>query len=514
MDDKPEKTNASARFIKLNRCGRLLYEDKIQALVEPRYNHLYIALHVEEEQFAVASSPRRAVYNLLQDFPDKDRVYLRKIGEETEYDVSAIVSQEEETATASEINALISQLDESSHRFFVAANDLIQIGAPAVEALCHALNSDKEQHRRKILVVLMKIGNRGAVSSLYTTLQDQSAHIRMFSAIALGSVDDARVADALLAALQDRSSIVRAAAAESLGKLQNENALLSLRSALTDSNWYVRRSAATALGEIGVPAALEPLLAALCDDVCFQTWLDTTESVDCWPVRDGVEEALLKIGAHPAVNSLLLLLQHAEGDVRRRAITLLSHTREGCIVEPLCKALDDADNSVRAEAAGALGRMGDVRAVEALCRALKDEDFYVQSEAAKALDTLGDARTLPRKILAAAGLSLPQRLSALQTLRQVRYRAIGRNLHYALPDLSKFCRQALKDTDSAVQNEAKEMLHYLELLRTTSQGASQEAQELLRVPAGIPTEEPPDELLRATKVEPSLPKRPWWRIWK
>jgi cyclophilin family peptidyl-prolyl cis-trans isomerase/HEAT repeat protein len=93
----------------------------------------------------------------------------------------------------------------------------------------------------------------------------------------------------------------------------------------------------------------------------------------------------------PVVPDLVLMLQDAEGRVRRRAA--LAVGRVGLVegVEPLGRLLGDPDPDVRQMAAFALGILGSRTAVPVLAAALADTAPLVQGRAAEALGLL-DAR--------------------------------------------------------------------------------------------------------------------------
>jgi HEAT repeat protein len=192
-------------------------------------------------------------------------------------------------------------------------------------------------------------------------------------------------------------------------------------------------------------------------------------------------------------------LQNGDRNAAWSAIEAL--TRIGIpAVEALIRALGDASETVRWRAARALGKIGDVRAVEPLIALLLDESEKVRQGATIALCYMGDENTLPRKVLAQAGLLVEQRIHIIEALRKVKYTDEYRTLRYFLPDIETFVEQMLQDADLAVREGALFISAWLQgetLLRPTQAPLSLPV-ELLR-PAVNHTETNPEELLRVVE---------------
>jgi HEAT repeat protein len=203
-------------------------------------------------------------------------------------------------------------------------NELVQIGAPAVEPL------------------IARLG-------------DAAWDVRRAAAEALGRLGDARAVEPLIARLGDDNWNVRRAAAEALVKI-GAPAVEPLIARLSDADGSVRRAAAEALVKIGAPA-VEPLIVRLGD-------ADGS-------VRRAAAEALGQLGDARAVEPLIVRLGDADGSVRRAAAEALGRLGDARAVEPLIKRLGDADGSVRRAAAEALVKIG-VPAVEPLIACLGD----------------------------------------------------------------------------------------------------------------------------------------------
>ena len=150
-------------------------------------------------------------------------------------------------------------------------------------------------------------------SPLIQALGDESAEVRGYAAMALGSIgpEAAEAVSALIQALGDEYPSVRSGAAGALGAIGPEaaEAIPALAQALEDKDEFVRRAAATALGFIGPEsvAAIPALVQALEDEN--------------WEVREAATLALNMIGpdAIEAVPALIQALGDESDNVRASA---------------------------------------------------------------------------------------------------------------------------------------------------------------------------------------------------
>ena len=76
---------ASTKTSDLTQLGLDIYETKLKPLLEPQEDGKFVAIHVDTEDYAVASSSGRAMRALLQRHPVDGRMVIRKIGPEPEY---------------------------------------------------------------------------------------------------------------------------------------------------------------------------------------------------------------------------------------------------------------------------------------------------------------------------------------------------------------------------------------------------------------------------------------------
>ena len=150
---------------------------------------------------------------------------------------------------------------------------------------------------------------------------------------------------------------------------------------MKDSDADVRKQAMQALTRLGAPLAYETLVAALKD-----------EDGD---VRQQAAFSLGQMGDSRAVDPLIGALKDVEPDVRQQAAFGLSQLKAASAVPALQGALKDEDEDVRQQALFALSQIGDRSAVPAFMLALKDTSEDVREQALFALSQLGDASAVP-----------------------------------------------------------------------------------------------------------------------
>jgi|SRR5579872_3642160 len=104
-----------------------------------------------------------------------------------------------------------------------AIRPIVQIGAPAVPALCIALQRSERTIRGNVAIVLGKIADKRAVNPLINALTDPYWLVRCNAAEALGIIGDVRAVEPLCKAL--RHSTLRDSASIALGKIGHPNVL-------------------------------------------------------------------------------------------------------------------------------------------------------------------------------------------------------------------------------------------------------------------------------------------------
>jgi HEAT repeat protein len=210
-----------------------------------------------------------------------------------------------------------------------AYQDLVEIGAPAVDFLCLTIEKNRD------------------------------ATTRFWAANALGEIGDERAVAQLLGSLGDVDDLVRGAASRALGEIGGAMAVTALCALLESKDpediIKVRGLALQALVRIRDARSAEPLCRVLDDD-------DLSDQQSC---RD-IARALAEIGT-PAVKPLCHLLQSGRRPMSRSyAAIALGDIMNAESIEPLCRALKDKESSVRYWAAQALGNIGQRQALPAL----------------------------------------------------------------------------------------------------------------------------------------------------
>jgi HEAT repeat protein len=145
-----------------------------------------------------------------------------------------------------------------------AAAGLARLGARAVPALLHLLDSAVADERWWAARALAACGRRGALEGLLRALRDPVPEVRQCAAVGLREVGDPRAIPGLGAALEDADQSVSRLAAEALASL-GPAAVSTLEAALRSGAAGVRINAARGLARAGDPSAVPALLAALQD---------------------------------------------------------------------------------------------------------------------------------------------------------------------------------------------------------------------------------------------------------
>ena len=209
----------------------------------------------------------------------------------------------------------------------------------SVDELVEAFKKAERRGADQYAISLAALGEPG-VEKLIELLQDETPHIREFSAMALGNV-------------------------------QAKQAVPSLLPVLHDEQWRVRQAALSALVEIQPDEAMKYLVPAMSDEALA--------------VRYSAAEELGNIGTEPATNALISHLNDKNGFVRMAIVNALGSIHSERVVEPLIEALQDESERVRRASVLALSKIKSERAVAALTEAMQDEDWEVRLYAAEAL---------------------------------------------------------------------------------------------------------------------------------
>jgi HEAT repeat protein len=301
--------------------------------------------------------------------------------------------------------ALLAALEDPSPDVRQAAVQALaaQGGEPVVDALLKALRDPDEAVSQGAVRALGALGDARAVGPLLALAEGEQPYLRDLAAdalVALGmpavealsalllSQDEARrerggmlfarMGETALAflkgLLKEDNRDTRWRAVEAVARISGEEAMALLAETLGDSDYYVREACKAALAERGQTA-----LPQLCD-------LLQRESV---ALRQGAIEALERIGSPLAFEPLLAMLQPEAVAVRRVAISALTAVGGVRAIAPLSGLLHDRDIFTRRTVVESLAKLHAPESQETLLAALRDTDEAVRrtaSDALKAMD--------------------------------------------------------------------------------------------------------------------------------
>jgi HEAT repeat protein len=283
-----------------------------------------------------------------------------------------------------------------------AQEALTEMGPMVVEPLCRILLAQNDPRRFFVTDLLTKIHDVRAIGPLVSVLGVGENGIGTTAADALIGIGRPAV-DALLVAVTSQDAVVRRLAARALGEIRDERAIESLLAALMDETVDVRRQALEAVAKFQDNRVLDALLFALSDPgLRLEAGLMLGERKDLRALpylfealRDhdsdravAARRVLILIGT-PALDELITVLrdrnpEYPEREVRQELELSKENWMFRCGNEPPPPILDP-----RRLAAIALGEIGDARAIEPLTEALADQNLALRADAERALAKLG-----------------------------------------------------------------------------------------------------------------------------
>lgn len=239
----------------------------------------------------------------------------------------------------SEIEQLIGKLGDPK-TLVEARKRLIDMGAPAVEALIAACGSSNQLTRKEAATVL-------------------------------GSIGDAHAAQALMDLTRDPVITVRTDAIHALGNIKNEPHVLEflMRLARESQDTTVRPSAVFAAARLGG------------EELGNQLWLEMLND----PSPQVVANAASRLGGTKKpefVEPLIALLKRLDEQSPAANMTLmaLGQTGDKRAFEPLVAFLNSPNVHRRVSAIGALGQLGDERALDLLEKLKRDKTVAGQDD--------------------------------------------------------------------------------------------------------------------------------------
>jgi HEAT repeat protein len=273
-------------------------------------------------------------------------------------------------------------------------------GTHAVSGVIQLLDHPWSEVRRRAAKTLGKLQDIQAVPKLLNILRNDP-EVRPQALETLHEIGDPTAISGFIDVLQDESVGIRSRAAIVLGVYKNEIAIPSLLGSLRDSDEQVRLNAAHSLVQIGL-ASLPGLMAALHD-----------KSVD---VMTTSAKALGIMEAKEAVEELVKLTKHKNGDLRLVVIRSLGQIGEPLAVPNLIELMDDTNYHIREIAAWALGQIRDKSATTKLCAALEDQSWEVRLAVVKALGIIGEPEAAVPLLNYLSKLGYEDRYSLIATI--------------------------------------------------------------------------------------------------
>lgn len=282
----------------------------------------------------------------------------------------------------SRVDVLVQGLGDKDERVsYASANELCEIGEPAVDPLIKALKNDNPQVRSFAARDLGII-----VSTISTPIIGRDGNpVQNISARDLGTIKEKKAINALIEALKDPVPEVRMNAAFSLGEFKALEAVEPLIELLKDENGEVVSSTITALGMLKDPRATEPLCEVIKrDDLSIKPAGDSiTHYEGSISMHQEAVYALGEIGDPRAVDTLLDKL--GDKDIGYSAASSLSQIKGEYVFGKLIKLLDSKNPITRTNAIAVYEHIQDPAAVPILIRMLNDQVPEVRREAAYAL---------------------------------------------------------------------------------------------------------------------------------
>ena len=298
------------------------------------------------------------------------------------------------------VNSLVQGLgDEDERVSSVSANELCEIGEPAVDPLIKALKDDNSQIRSLAAQDLGIIGDKKATNSLIEALKDPVPEVRMNSAFSLGELQATEAVEPLIELLKDEDGEVVRYTVISLGMLKDPRATEPLCEVLKrddasinydgDSdmrytgNSDIRSEAVFALGEIGDPRAVDTLLDLLGDK----------------EIGSYAASSLSLMKGEYVFGKLIKLLENKNPTIRTNAVSVYEHIQDPAAVPIMIRMLNDQVPEVRRETAYALGHFNESEEIaqteEPLINALGDSKVEVQAAAAGSLGLIESKKAIP-----------------------------------------------------------------------------------------------------------------------
>jgi len=332
----------------------------------------------------------------------------------------------------------------------VAAQALIDFGAPALQAILGTLrNTEEDEIVALLLRVINVIGGHESIASILPFLDHDNPMIRRLAIETLGEIVDPAAIDYLLAKLDDTDVPSQQAAVNSisalvsafpemknevLGKikrlLQSHSIPMKLNSlsvfvniqgegyhdglllSSKDSDPVIRQKAVSLMGKFGEERFADQLVLSLADEATavrlaainaivrlrpekgIAPLISSLEDSDIW-IRTAAAQALGEYRHPQAIEPLMRHLQQDLPPVRIAVIEALGKSENAEVREILFRCLGESDLEIRRAAILALARVPGQEVFDRLAAELTNSDWRIRAAAATALGNRGDREALP-----------------------------------------------------------------------------------------------------------------------
>ena len=349
----------------------------------------------------------------------------------------------------------------------VAAQALIDFGAPAMDTILDALrNADEDEIVALLLRIVNVIGGPPAIPSILPFLDHDNPMVRRLAVETLGEIPHPSSVDYLLAKLDDADIASQQAAVNAISALvttfpeiedeimakikrllaapsipmklnslsvfvnvQGEGYHDELLLASKDSDPVIRQKAVSLMGKFGEERFADQLVLSLADESSA--------------VRLAAINAIVRLRPEQGLESLISSLEDHDIWIRTAAAQALGEYRHADALQPLMRHLAQDLPPVRIAVIEALGKSEDPRVREVLFGCLHEQDLEIRRAALLALARIPGAEVFDQLIAALDDTDWRIRAAAATALG-------GRGDKYALPALHR----ALEDQDAYVQQSA------------------------------------------------------------
>lgn len=319
--------------------------------------------------------------------------------------------------------------------------------APVRDALVRLLQDPHTSVRQAALEGLMGMKLPIDLGVVCPLLRDDDRTIRRQAMTFLIHRRDAQILPQLFGLLQDSDADVRQGAIEVLnvvgtpetfrGLVTAQGGRIAMREMLfeliLDSHVAVRLMALEGIEALEVPIDVTTLIQLLRDrdtQVRRKAIALLTQSKDpklfdelfssvkdaSNTVRQSVAEVLDAISNPQVIKELLEALHDAEVWIRERVIETLGKTAHANLIHAIVMLVKDEDESIRRQALDMLQHNHSEEVFQTLVQALQTEDVWTQECAAEALAVLGDKRAVPALVEMMQNGDTARSLVAIRTL--------------------------------------------------------------------------------------------------